>query len=131
MNRAWGRQLGIVLAVICWMGLPLPAPASDFALPIGNKASTGDDLFTNKAIVRLQIQIPPEGLEILRKYRYRRGSNQMERVSVAATVREGGRLYTNVAVHLKGSLGSFRPIYSLRPALTLNFDKFAEGQRFH
>src|SRR5580765_7931219 len=110
MDRAWGTQFGLVLAVTCLMGLALPAPASEFVLPIGNRASTGDDLFTNRTIVRLQIQIPKEGMEILRKYRYRRGSNQMERVSVPATVREGGQLYTNVAIHLKGSLGSFRPI---------------------
>jgi len=33
-------------------------------------------------------------------------------------------------VHLKGSYGSFRPVDD-KPALTLNFDKWAEGQRFH
>jgi spore coat protein CotH len=35
-----------------------------------------------------------------------------------------------VAIHLKGSAGSFRPVED-KPALTLNFDKFAPGQRFH
>jgi hypothetical protein len=52
------------------------------------------------------------------------------RTYVMATVVEGTRIYTNVGVHLKGAAGSFRPVDD-RPALTLNFDKFAEGQRFH
>lgn len=46
-----------------------------------------------------------------------------------ATVREGGRTYTNVAVHLKGSY-SFQRIDG-KPSLTLNFAKFAPGQKFH
>ncbi len=46
-----------------------------------------------------------------------------------ATVRQGGKVYTNVAIHLKGSW-SFQPI-DAKPSFTLNFDKFAKGQRFH
>jgi spore coat protein CotH len=42
---------------------------------------------------------------------------------------KGKPLYTNVAVHLKGSF-SFQPIDG-KPSLTLNFDRFAPGQRFH
>jgi hypothetical protein len=45
-------------------------------------------------------------------------------------VREGDLVWTNVAVHLKGSLGSFRPVGD-KPALTLNFDKLGGKQRFH
>jgi len=48
---------------------------------------------------------------------------------VQATVREGGRVYTNVAIHLKGSY-TFQPI-DAKPSLTLNFDKFAPAQHFH
>lgn len=53
-----------------------------------------------------------------------------ERPEVTLTVKEGGRVYTNVAAHLKGAAGSFRP-YDDKPAFTLNFSKFAKGQRFH
>src|SRR2546426_464197 len=53
-----------------------------------------------------------------------------DRVPVPATVREGTLVYTNVAVHLKGAAGSFRPVDD-KPGLTLNFDKLAKGQRFH
>src|SRR5207249_5753789 len=55
---------------------------------------------------------------------------RLKKKNVLATVREGDRVYTNVAVHLKGHLGSFRPVDS-KPAFTLNFDKNAKGQRFH
>jgi hypothetical protein len=44
-----------------------------------------------------------------------------------ATIRAGDKIWTNVAVHLKGAAGSFRPVDDL-PALTLNFGKFQEGQ---
>lgn len=44
-----------------------------------------------------------------------------------ATVRAGGQVWTNVAIHLKGAAGSFRPVDDL-PALTLNFGKSQEGQ---
>ena len=45
----------------------------------------------------------------------------------SATVRAGGQVWTNVAIHLKGAAGSFRPVDDL-PALTLNFGKFQDGQ---
>jgi hypothetical protein len=95
-----------------------------------SKPSAGDDLFTNAGIRRLSIEIAPDGIAELRKYRWRRGGSNEERTDVPATVREGAMVWTNVAVHLKGAAGSFRPVDS-KPALTLNFDKFADGQRFH
>src|SRR6185503_14721816 len=50
--------------------------------------------------------------------------------NVHCTVREGEKVYEDVAVHLKGAAGSFRNLDD-RPALTLNFDKFVDGQEFH
>lgn len=79
----------------------------------------------------IQIAIPEAGVAVLREYNWRQSSATNPREDVRATVREGNTVYTNVAVHLKGSAGSFRPIDSEKPALTLNFDKFAKGQRFH
>lgn len=49
------------------------------------------------------------------------------RESVEVTVTVGDRRFENVAMHLKGAAGSFRP-FDDRPALTLNFDKFQPGQ---
>jgi spore coat protein H len=95
----------------------------------GVKSSESDDLFTSSAIPHLRLEIPPEGMEILRAFEFDI-NEPMERTNVLATVREGTTVYTNVAIHLKGHLGSFRPVDS-KPALTLNFDSHADGQRFH
>src|ERR1051325_5905 len=87
----------------------------------------GDDLFTG--VARVQIEIPAEGMAVLRQYHHVWRQARPERIDVQATLREGGRTYTNVALHLKGSY-SFQPI-DAKPSLTLKFDKFAPGQRFH
>jgi len=49
---------------------------------------------------------------------------------VKATVTEGENVYTDVGIHAKGGLGSFRPL-DRNPSLTLNFDKFRKGQLFY
>jgi len=95
-----------------------------------SKPSAGDDLFTGSAIRRLRIEIAKPGIATLRKYHFERDAMDVERVPVPATIREGETVYTNVAVHLKGGFGSFRPVDD-KPGLTLNFDKLAHGQRFH
>lgn len=101
-----------------------------FGAQTSKSSSAGDDLFTNTAIRRLSIEISSEGLAVLRQYRWRRDGQDDERKDVPCIVREGNQTWTNVAIHLKGAAGSFRPVDS-KPALTLNFDKFADGQRFH
>jgi hypothetical protein len=80
---------------------------------------------------RLHLQIEPADVETLRGYYWDgwRGRRQ-ERPEVRVTLREGETLYTNVALHLKGAAGSFRP-FDDKPALTLHFSKHAAGQRFH
>src|SRR5436305_1956419 len=88
---------------------------------------TNDDFFA--AAPRIQIEIPPDGMKVLRDYKQVWRQPRPERIDVQATVREGGSVYTNVAIHLKGSF-SFQPIDS-KPSLTLNFIKFASGQSFH
>jgi spore coat protein H len=93
------------------------------------EADPSDDLFTNHAIRHLRIEIADPEMRIL-SAPVARNRNAGERPSVPATVREGTLVWTNVAIHLKGSFGSFRPVYN-KPALTLNFDKLAETQRFH
>jgi spore coat protein CotH len=86
-------------------------------------------LFGERAVPRLSIEIPPEGMEVLRTYRQVFKQKRPERIDVKATVREGDQVYKDVAIHLKGSF-TFQPIDG-RPSLTLNFDKFTSGQRFH
>ena len=102
------------------------------AMPLMAAAKEGrgaDDLFTGNSIPFIEIEVPPEGMEILRAYEFNI-NDLMERTNVLATVREGNVVYTNVALHLKGHLGSFQPVDS-KPALTLNFDKAAKNQTFH
>jgi spore coat protein H len=91
-------------------------------------AAEGDELFSGGVVPNLRIEIPADGMRVLRSYHQERGQPRPPRVDVQATVREGDKVYTNVAVHLKGSW-SFEPV-DRKPSLTLNFDKFAPGQRF-
>lgn len=100
------------------------APATD-----RSPSSNGDELFTNGLVPHLQLEISRDGMKVLEEYRQVWGQPRPERIDVKATVREGKTVYTNVAVHLKGSF-TFQGIDE-KPSLTLNFDKFAPGQRFH
>lgn len=84
-------------------------------------ADTTDDFFRNGPIPHVRIQITGTNLSALQRE---------NRKYVRCTVREGDKVYENVAVHLKGAAGSFRGLDD-RPALTLNFDKFHDGQDFH
>jgi spore coat protein CotH len=79
------------------------------------------DLFFAGTIPRLQIQMDAAAQDSLRKN---------PREYVPATVTEGATVYPQVAVHLKGSVGSFRPLDDM-PALTLDFSRFENGRKFH
>lgn len=81
----------------------------------------GDDLFRDALVPTLKITLPSQSLSSL---------NRSPRKYVRATVQEGRTTYTNVAIRLKGGPGSYRPLQD-QPSLTVNFDKFAEGQTFH
>ncbi len=107
-----------------WLASLLAGAVGVFAIDV----PSSDELFTGP-VPQLQIEIPAEGMKVLRDYQQVWREKRPERIDVQATVREGGKVYTNVAVHLKGSY-SFQPIDG-KPSLTLNFEKFAPGQRFH
>ena len=113
------KMLVAALAVAC-----APGRAANYV----PRVNGGEDIFTG-AVPRVEVEIPPEGLKVLREYVQVWRKPRPERIDMPATVREGGRTYTNVAVHLKGSF-SFQPVDG-KPSFTLNFDKFAPGQRFH
>ena len=119
--RALCLALACSLSAAAVMGAPVPSRA---AKPT---AASQPDLFDSTNVVRIQIEISRTGISQLSSTS--RG-NGRARPTVMATIREGGQVYTNVAIHLKGAAGSFRPI-DQNPALTLNFDKFATGQTFH
>lgn len=83
---------------------------------------------------RIHLELTPKAEATLRGHHQQfRGRGELDtskRPEVMLTVREGGVTYTNVAAHLKGAAGSFRP-YDDSPAFTLNFSKHVKGQRFH
>jgi hypothetical protein len=97
----------------------------------GNHSHTdaADEIFAKPTVVSIEVEIPRTGMSLLRRTSWG-GGNGEQRPTARATIREGGVVYTNVAVHLKGAAGSFRPVDD-NPALTLNFDKFVPGQSFH
>ncbi len=93
---------------------------------LNGRAVQSDDadqvFFREGKIPKLRIEVSPAELAKL---------NKDARSFVRCTVREGDELiYSEVGVHLKGAAGSFRPVND-RPALTLNFDKYREKQKFH
>jgi hypothetical protein len=82
----------------------------------------GADIFAPEApVLRIRVDIPRDAWRSL---------ESDPRKQVAATVREGDHVYTNVMVHVKGAAGSFRDIGS-NPSLTLSFGKGDQEQRFH
>jgi hypothetical protein len=85
------------------------------------EALPGADLFREDAVAKLQIEISVPGLEVLQKE---------PRQFVSATIRENQVVYTNVAIHLKGAIGSFRPVDD-KPSLTVDFEHFSPGRKFH
>lgn len=93
------------------------------------KAAAQSDLFDGTDIVRISITIPESGMQSLRRQRGWGGGGG-ERPQTKATVSDGTTTYKDVAIHLKGAAGSFRPV-DANPGMTLNFDKFVKGQKFH
>jgi spore coat protein H len=80
-----------------------------------------DDLFSGTAARPISILLDRAAVEGLRA---------APREYVTGTIKEGDSVWTNVAIHLKGATGSFRPIDD-KPGFTLSFDRFSPKQRFH
>ena len=92
--------------------------------------SAANALFSGEVIPDLKIDIDRDGLNVLRENSSNR-YNAPNRPNALATVREGTNIFRSVAVHLKGSAGSFRGIDDEKPAFTLHFDHVLPDQRFH
>lgn len=113
-----GLWLGCLSLALGWgqvWGAPAPDPS--------------ETVFRPGFISQIRITIPPEGIKVLESYHQVWGQARPEREDVRATVEEGTQVYTNVAIHLKGSY-TYQDL-AQKPSLTLNFDKFASGQTFH
>jgi hypothetical protein len=95
-----------------------------FALVAASAPSRVDDsatLFGNGEVPRFNIQIDASALAALRLN---------PRTYVKATVSAGAEIYQDVGVHLKGNYGTFQNPDG-KPSLTLNFNKYVRGQKFH
>ncbi len=88
--------------------------------PASKPAAESDAFFAEGKIPRLVIDIGPKEAESLRRE---------PRKYVKVTLKDGNRSYADAALHLKGAAGSFRP-FDDKPSLTLNMDKFADGQTY-
>jgi spore coat protein H len=100
-------------------GRPSAATATNGPPKISPADRAANEFFAGP-IQHFEVVIPGPAMESLRQER---------RKPVPATVRIGTQVFTNVAVHVKGAAGSTRSIDD-NPALTLNFDKFVDGQSF-
>jgi len=117
------RRLALWLAACC-STLALAAEPNDSAQePKTGKTKRWSeiDAFFAAPIQRLAVEIQKDGMEHLR---------QDAKNYVEANLKEGGKTSPHVAVKLKGSEGSFKPVDE-KPGLTLNFDKFKGADRFH
>jgi len=91
------------------------------AVPPNSPPDAAADLFSGRAVRHISLSIGAAELAELRR---------SPRGYVRATVTEGNARFPDVAVHLKGATGSFRPIDD-KPGLTLSFDAVLPAQRFH
>lgn len=78
--------------------------------------------FAEGKIPHLNIEIAKEEMDSLRK--------EPKKYIKAQIKEEEGKEYKDVALHLKGAAGSFRGVDD-KPGITLNMDKFQDGQSFH
>jgi hypothetical protein len=125
INRNWLASRKAFATVTAVVGFIALAPAAT----VDDREQAADRLFSNREpIPELNIQIAQPDLAVLRDSRNSRW--ETARPEVAVTVREGTNQYSRVAAHLKGARGSFRSVDD-KPALTLHFNEFVKGQRFH
>ena len=120
---AVGRLLVVLLCLQGGLRAAVYAPGGK------SPAAETDALFSGQTVLELSIEVDAQGLETLRANSSNR-YNSPNRPAALATVREGTNIYKRVAIHLKGSAGSFRDVEQ-KPAFTLHFNENIPEQRFH
>ena len=74
------------------------------------------DPFTENQLTRVDLMIPPEGIQTLRQsYFHRRMPSMSYRPKVKGTATIEGQRFEQVSIKLKGAAGSFRFIDDKRP----------------
>src|SRR5262245_20596225 len=129
LDHRWSGTRFVSCVLLTLLGASVFAGQKPFE-KITGKQSPGADIFDSTNFLRIKVEIAEADVDRLNGLsRSRLNGGPYVRPAVTALVAEGNEIYTNVAVHLKGT-SSFRPIGS-KPGLTLNFDRFVPGQSFH
>jgi hypothetical protein len=89
--------------------------------PPGVRAAPGWELFAGANVPAFALDVDPAGMQSLR---------QTPREWTRVTLRLGDDVFRDAAMHIKGSEGSLQPI-DRRPSLTVSFNKFVTGRKFH
>lgn len=113
----------VLLIAVALLGLTFVVNGAEGETPSRKTLhrAEADAFFTNGTIVQVGIEASPEALESLRT---------KPREYVRVNFRAGATVYSNIALHLKGGSGSFRKVDD-RPGLTIEFNRYEKGQRFH
>jgi spore coat protein CotH len=123
MRRVPLLLLPLLGAVGVWWSLPRAAnPTPPVAPPAAARKAKplpGAEIFNQPTRLAFKIELSPDALNAL---------SREPRHYAAATVTVDGRVFTNVALQLKGAAGSFRGVDD-RPALTVSFNKFVAGRK--
>lgn len=119
MNNSAAGRLALAFA-LSFPFSPADAAPSAPGAPL-RKPDASDEFFNSGVIPHFRIEISKANFEAL---------HRAEREYVRCTIREGSNVWEEVGIHKKGAAGSNRDLND-RPALTLNFDKFVDHQKFH
>jgi spore coat protein CotH len=109
-------SLGLLAAAFVTAGTPAAETA-----PPPRLITERDALFRKAQVLNLTIEVGKAEADSLRRE---------PRKYVRVLLKEGNTEYADTGMHLKGAAGSFRG-FDDKPGLTLNMDKFSDGQRFH
>ncbi|HBH53405.1 MAG TPA: hypothetical protein DDY91_16080 [Planctomycetaceae bacterium] len=107
----------------------VPKPG-ERGLSVDAARKASDELFDRGLIPELRIEIAEGELQKLRQGATSFVAGEIRPYVPATVVEAGGHRYENVALKLKGSAGSYRPVDD-RPAFTINVNKFENDQTFH
>jgi spore coat protein CotH len=107
-------------SILVWSAVLAVAASAGAQTPKAEaKPDPSAELFTPGKVPRFKITVDADNLKLLK---------QEPRKYVRCTVQVNGDTFPDVGIHLKGAAGSSRG-WDDRPALTLNFDKFKDGQK--
>jgi len=113
--RAW--NLLFVIAFLAFWNDQMAWAAEKAA----KRRAIASEYFTDGDIPYIKIEVADAEMDSLRN---------TPRKYVTSTIREGDTVYTNVMIHLKGSVGSFRNVDD-KPGLTLNLKSTGLDNGFH